>query len=361
MGIQLWLQGAPEEVRELFARATRLREEGARLGREGRQVEALVALRESVQGLRPLARRFPTIFLPVLGLSLAQWIALLSDPGRKWEVLEALQASAELFSAMNSSSYERQLKHQARFNAVFDQLLQGEATQASPPPEPRAPEAFQPALAESLYHLGRTLYGFHEEEARGILREAEALYRELARRDPAVFVPSLARCLGALSDFHRPEEAVDPAREAAELYRELARDTPGAFLSELASSLQVLVLRLKAVGRSAEAVEPARHVVALYRQLAREDLAAFWGNQLEALYSLGLLLSETGSRDKAVEILREVVALCRDANYQEELARSLYSLGALLGQMGRQAEASEVTREAENIAGCLRAERSTKV
>ena len=255
---------ADELRRRLQLYGRRLREEEAKpsphLPRQAALHQELAriawALRESTQALehqaaaitlyRKLATNAREDFLAHLAASLHNLGAMLSDLGRREEVLAAAQEAAALYRRLAAQQ----------------------------------PDAFLPVLAASLNNLGRALSDLgRREEALAAAQEAAELYRRLAAQQPDAFLPDLAASLTnlgrALSDLGRQEEALAAAQEATELYRRLAAQQPDAFLPDLARSLAVYGVILRGLGRHAEAAAAFAEGLRVIHPFVRASPAAF--------------------------------------------------------------------------------------
>ena len=190
-------------------------------------------------------------------------------------------------------------------------------------------------------------------------REAEELYRGLAKASPVAYIPPLAGSLNNLANFLSEvgdrDGALVAAREAVELYRGLADDSPAAYTPDLAGSLSNLANRLSAVGERNEALEAAREAVELYRVLADDSPAAYNPNLAMSLSNLANRLSAVGERNEALEAAREAVELYRvladdsPAAYNPNLAMSLNNLANRFSAVGEQDEALVAAREAVEL------------
>jgi CHAT domain-containing protein/tetratricopeptide (TPR) repeat protein len=102
------------------------------------------------------------------------------------------------------------------------------------------------------------------------------IYRRLARKNPAAFLPDLAMSLNnlgnRLGDLGRREEALTAAEEAMRIRRRLARKNPAAFLPDLAKSLNSLGICLGVLGRREEALTAAEEALATVREFGENDL-----------------------------------------------------------------------------------------
>ncbi len=197
------------------------------------------------------------------------------------------------------------------------------------------------------------------ERASEFLQQATDLFRELARRNPDDFLPSLALSLNNLGAtlFARGlyYEAMTNTREAVEIARELAASNPQVYRPVLATSLSNLSRGLSALGQQEEALKATQEAVDIYRQLASARPEVFRPYLAASLNNLGRDLSALDRWEEALVVTLEAVK-----HYQElarghpqtfllDLATSLNNFSAILSKLGRQEEAQAAYREAARI------------
>ena len=227
-----------------------------------------------------------------------------------------------------------------------------------------SPVAYIPPLAGSLNNLANFLSEVGDRDGALVAaREAVELYRGLADDSPAAYTPDLAGSLSnlanRLSAVGERNEALEAAREAVELYRVLADDSPAAYNPNLAGSLSNLANRLSGVGERNEALVAAREAVELYRVLADDSPAAYTPNLAMSLNNLANVLSEVGDREGALGAAREAVRLRRalaeasPAAYTPRLAASLSNLAIRLSEVGDREGALGAAREAVRLRRAL--------
>ena len=222
------------------------------------------------------------------------------------------------------------------------------------------PAAFLPALATSLNNLGNRLSALgRREDALAPTQESVDIRRNLAQSNPAAFLPALATSLNNLgvflSDLGRREEALVPTQEAVDIRRQLARSNPAAFLPALATSLNNLGNCLSALGRRGDALAPTQESVDIRRKLARSNPAAFLPDLATSLDSLGICLSALGRREDALAYAQEATEIYRKlarsnpAAFLPDLATSLNNLGTFLSALGRREDALAPAQESVEI------------
>ena len=136
------------------------------------------------------------------------------------------------------------------------------------------------------------------------IREADEIYRRLAKKNPVAFNPDLAASLNnlsnQLSEVGDREGALKAIRKAVEIRRGLAKKNPAAFNPDLAMSLNNLSNRLSGVGDREGALKAIRKAVEIRRGLAEKNAAAFETDLVRALNTLARILTETGESDEAL-------------------------------------------------------------
>jgi tetratricopeptide (TPR) repeat protein len=215
-----------------------------------------------------------------------------------------------------------------------------------------------PAARAHIYEgLGvRLYYAGLRQDALAATEEAVALYRQLARDNPATLEPEYATSLNELaiqlSGLGRQEDALIAEEEAVALYRRLARDNPATFEDGLAGSVDNLSNWLFNVGRREEALAASEEAVAIYRRLAWQNANAFEPGLAASLSNLGSRLWGRGRREEALAVSEEAVALYRRlalgnrAALGPDLAGCLDNLGGRLLELGRPDEALASIEEA---------------
>jgi glycosyltransferase involved in cell wall biosynthesis len=202
-------------------------------------------------------------------------------------------------------------------------------------------------------------------------RESVKLCRELARTQPAAYLPKVALSLNNLAnhlseqgDAAARTEALECARESLSIRRELAQTQPAEYLPHVALSLNNLANHLSEQGDAAartEALECACESVNIYRELDLTHPAAYLPDVAMSLNNLANRLSTLGdaaARAEALECARESLSIQRElaqtqpAAYLPDVAMSLNNLAnhlAAQGDEAARADALECAREAVTI------------
>ncbi|GAA1613925.1 tetratricopeptide repeat protein [Actinoplanes couchii] len=215
-------------------------------------------------------------------------------------------------------------------------------------------------LAMSLANLGSMLsqLGNHD-EALIRVEEAIIILRPLAKRIPAAHLPNLASSVGNLgmirSGLGHDHEALLLMEEAVVLNRKLARTDPNEHQPNLAVSLTNLGNMLDRLGRHDDALPPAEEAVTIYRRLAKRDAAVYSPDLATSLTNFGIRLSQLGEYQLALPPTEEAVTIFRQLArknpnaYLHGFSVSLSNLSARSLQLGHHAQALTASEEAVSI------------
>ena len=121
--------------------------------------------------------------------------------------------------------------------------------------------------------------------------------KDMTPAERAAYVNNLSLRLSEAADR---EGALKAIREADEIYRRLAKKNPVAFNPDLAASLNNLSNQLSEVGDREGALKAIRKAVEIRRGLAEKNAAAFETDLVRALNTLARILTETGESDEAL-------------------------------------------------------------
>ncbi len=224
-----------------------------------------------------------------------------------------------------------------------------------------------PSLAESLSTQSVLLaIGRRHSEALAAIREAVAIYRDLAAKPSDVHTPALATSLDDLANRlaaldPESDEALAIRREALAIYRELASRVPGVYLPHLAMSLNNVGTTLNSLGRYDEALPALKEAVDLYRELIQSHPETHLSNLAMSLHNLSNTFAATSHLDAAVDTYQEVVSIRRELaefrpeSFSSSLAKTLGMWFSLLATVGRHEEALDVAKEALAILRSLAA------
>ena len=130
-------------------------------------------------------------------------------------------------------------------------------------------------------------------EAETLLTEALNSYRQLAKDNPAVYLPDVAGTLNNLGnlvadDSQRRKEAETLLTEALSSYRQLAKDNPAVYLPDVAMTLNNLGILVAADSqRRKEAETLYTDALSSYRQLTKDNPAVYLPYVASTLNNLG--------------------------------------------------------------------------
>lgn len=205
---------------------------------------------------------------------------------------------------------------------------------------------------------GLGLFGWRRlSEAEAACREALAIRRELADKQPQVYGMDLAVTLDSLGvvlrDLRRWPEAEAAYREALVLYRKLAPEQPwisGAYASTL-NNLGIMLHDLQQLPEAEAACREALEVLKVWRELVDEQPLV---DEIYAatLNNLGNALRDLWRHSEAEAAYREALeARRRRADrqqrvYDPDVAMTLHNLGNLLHDLRRLPEAEAAYQEA---------------
>jgi tetratricopeptide (TPR) repeat protein len=192
-------------------------------------------------------------------------------------------------------------------------------------------------LARILLDVGLSLRkARRSKEALDPLREATNIFRELSGARES-YLTDLARCLvslgACLSDVGIFVDALIADREAVAVRRILAKRQPDRYLPDLGRALHDLAVNTRLVGKPDEALSLIREAVAMFRELAHQLPSRYRAELAFFLNNLGLNLLDVGLKDQALATMRETVTTYEELAEQEpdrflpDLARSLRTLG----------------------------------
>ena len=106
-------------------------------------------------------------------------------------------------------------------------------------------------------------------EERKAHEETLKVSRDLAQKDPDVYLPDVAMTLNNLGVLHRAENRMAEARkvydEALDLYRDLAKKNPDVYLPDVAMTLNNLGVLHRAENRMVEARKAFEEALSIYR------------------------------------------------------------------------------------------------
>ncbi len=156
------------------------------------------------------------------------------------------------------------------------------------------PAAYLPDLATTLNNLGNLdRLQNRTEEARQHYEEALNIHLRLAQQDLEPYPPDLAMTLNNLGSLEQSDLQIEQAREhyqgALEIYRQAAQQNPDAYLPKVAETLNNLALVERDQKRLDEARQHYEEALKIRRQLAQQDPDAYLPYLATTLNDLGIL------------------------------------------------------------------------
>ena len=196
------------------------------------------------------------------------------------------------------------------------------------------------------------------DEAREHDQAALAIYRQLAQRNPDVYLPYLAVTLNNLGAVDRLQNHLDEARkdyeESLEINRQLAQQNPAKYLPNMALILNEYG-RVDASQNRMQAREHYEEALRIERQLAAESPAVYLPQLAMTLTNFGLLDAVQHRMDDARQHYEEALKIERQlagqnsAVYLPDLAMALDNLGRVDRLQGRIEESRDHYEEAYNL------------
>ncbi|TFK24065.1 TPR-like protein [Coprinopsis marcescibilis] len=288
-----------------------------------RYEEAMPVFLEAVTARRRLAVDSPKQFKPLLARSLHQYALCLANMGRHSQAVE---------SGKESAAIQRRLAQKPNFQV----------------------DAVDADLACTLHNLSCDLSSCGlGNDAVNVAREALTIRRRLAERQPAIFVPLLAKSLHHyaifLANLGSHAKAVKIGREAVDIRFRLLKDDPEKYRLHLSASLYNLAFDLVVCNRDQEAIPLSQEGIGLRRQLVAQTPTRFEHLLAASLRQHSIYLSRTGLYNDAVKACQESVDIFRRLGSEADLSRSLKLLGSYLSSCGRDKDAEVMSLEAKDL------------
>ena len=190
-------------------------------------------------------------------------------------------------------------------------------------------------------------------------RDVLNIVRQLAKDNPAVYLPYVANVLNNLGglvrlDTSRRTEAEDLHKEALVIRRQVAKDNPAVYLHDVAATLHNLAWLISDdTNRGSEAEQLYNEALAIRRQLAKDN-PVYLSDVAMTLHNLGILIhNDTSRRAEEEDLYKEVLEIAyqqvetNPTVYLARIALTLNSLGNLVGlDSSRRAEAENLYKKA---------------
>jgi Ca-activated chloride channel homolog len=222
------------------------------------------------------------------------------------------------------------------------------------------PDVYLPDVAKTLNKLGNLSSNENRKaEARQQYEEALEIRRSLAKKNPDVYLSEVAATLnnlGALSSGeNRKAEARKQYEEALEIGRSMAKKNPDVYLPYVASMLNNLGVLDRDENRNAEARQLYEEALEIRRLLAKKNPDVYLPYVANTLNSLGVLDRDENRNaearqqyEEALEIRRSLAKKNPDV-YLPHVATTLNNLGVLSSDENRKAEARKQYEESSAI------------
>jgi tetratricopeptide (TPR) repeat protein len=152
--------------------------------------------------------------------------------------------------------------------------------------------------------------------AEQLYKEVLAIYRQLAKDNPFVYLSDVASILNNLgtvvsADTLRRAEAESLYKEALVIRHQLAKDNPSVYLSDVAGTLHNLGVLVSAdTLRRAEAETLYKEALAIRHQLAKDNPAVYLPKVAITLNNLGDLVNDdTNRKAEAKQLYKEALVI----------------------------------------------------
>jgi tetratricopeptide (TPR) repeat protein len=269
-------------------------------------------------------------------------------------------ASAARYRPENTeyaSAYALALTHQNQHGAAtaaYESLLAIYRNRAE-----KDPAAYLPHVARTAIDLGG-LYqdAQRQRDAEKLFDDALSTYRRLARDNPA-HLGGVARALASLGDVYAATNRLAGAekvyREALSAMQKLALEKPATHLGDLGLILNKLGKLYRATQRLADAEKAYREALPTYHKLARDNPLAYSGFLAMTLHNLGNVYSDTGRLSDAGQAYKQALFISRKlaeynpVAYLPRVAYTLDALGWVYSRTDQLADAENTYRESLTI------------
>jgi tetratricopeptide (TPR) repeat protein len=206
-------------------------------------------------------------------------------------------------------------------------------------------EYFEEALraartAVNLFEYAKFLQEHYKlKRAKQLYQEALEIYRELAKQNPATFLPYVANTLNNLAVLHsntnKMASALSEYQEALGIYRQLAEDNSATFLHYVAVTLNNLGILHTDTNETKSALLELTEALEIRRKLADQNPATFLPNVARTLNNLANLHRNINQMENALSEFTEALEIRRKlanqnpAAFLPDVAMTLNNLGLL--------------------------------
>jgi tetratricopeptide (TPR) repeat protein len=176
------------------------------------------------------------------------------------------------------------------------------------------PEIYLPDVAETLNDLGKVERDQNRmEEARTAYVEALTIRREFAQKNPETYLLDVGETLNGLGELYRDQNRPDEARrafdEALTIRRQLAQKNPEAYLPGVAETLNNIGVFYRKQNRPTEARKAYGEALQIRREFAQKNLEAYLPDVGETLNNMGELDRERKRMKEARKELDEALRI----------------------------------------------------
>jgi tetratricopeptide (TPR) repeat protein len=209
----------------------------------------------------------------------------------------------------------------------------------------RNPDVYLPYLAVTLNNLGAVdRLQNHLDEARMDYEESLDINRQLAKQNPAKCLPNMALILNEYGRLDATQNRMEAAREhyeeALKIERQLAEQSPAVYQPQLAMTLTNFGLLDAVQRRMDEARQHYEEALKIERQLAEQNSAVYLPDLAMALSNLGRVDQLQNRIEESRAHYEEALGLLRklsqgDKRYAGDVAR----VEASLEELGKKAAA----------------------
>lgn len=299
-----------------------------------------------------------------------------ANVGNLWEVAYFLQSQNQHVSAM--SVYEHALiltKTDAERASILNNLGNLYRANNKMPEAEKAlneamsirrqladknPDIFLLYLANTLNNIGE-YYRLNNKmpEAENAYTEALSIRRKLADKNPDTYLPNVAETLNNLGNYFRANQKMPEAEkaliEALSIGRQLVARNPDAFMANMAGTLNNLGDFYRINQNMPEAEKAFIESLSIRRQLTDKNPDAFLPDVASTLNNMGVFYSENrmireaeNAYAEALSIRRKLAIINPNA-FLPNVAKILNNLGIIYCDNGKMAEAESTYTEALGI------------
>ncbi|MEU0368788.1 tetratricopeptide repeat-containing serine protease family protein [Streptomyces sp. NPDC006283] len=350
---------------ELVARAQAMESEAKEHVGTGREENAFTAYEQAVTAYGQALTAPTDPELVSQAPQLLRRAHTLAAAGREEEALPVFVRAADAYGKLAERDVTRYVGQLVgALNTAAKRLGHAERHEEALAMLERVTAAYQRAAAadparytllytRSLVPLAKKLMSVGREDARAVLDRALDVYRTM---DHTVPVNQLnhAQALKTQSTFleatGESEKSLAVLRQAAAIYRNLAGSDTEAYLSQYAQVVAAVAGRLRAAGSLDDALACQQEAVESYQRLANLMPVKYAAHCATSQVQVALWLSEGGREAEVMPALMESVLVWRRLKapvartQQVQLAHFLEHLAGQLAEVGRGRLAEEVVR-----------------